>query len=44
MATQQYNVLPGAYHAHSVCVRVCVEGRIGGRVAPLQIHGPYELY
>ena len=31
MATQQYNVLPGAYHAHSVCVRVCVEGRIGGK-------------
>ena len=22
MATQQYNVLPGAYHAHSVCVCV----------------------
>ena len=27
MASQQYNVLPGAYHAHSVCV--CE--RIGGK-------------
>ena len=27
MATQQYNVLPGAYHAHSLCVG----GRTGGK-------------